>query len=93
LIVVDEGPGSPRGTGALFRATAVTPVNAEVQTIFTMEVPPRRPLIQIKDRHAPRQTKPECQPPVAEIKDIRAASQLSVALLALLSVALWQWRC
>jgi hypothetical protein len=57
-----------------------------------MEVPPRRPLIQIKDRHAPRQTKPECQP-VAEIKDIRAASRLSVALLALLSVALRQWRC
>jgi hypothetical protein len=49
LIVVDEGPGSPKGTGALFRATAVTPVNAEVQTVRTMKLSPRRPLMQIKD--------------------------------------------
>ena len=58
LIIVDEGPGSPKGTGALFRATAVTPVNAEVQTRPTMKVPPLRPLMQIKDRHE-RRAKPD----------------------------------
>jgi hypothetical protein len=60
LIVVDEGPGSPKGTGALFRATAVTPVNAEVQTLPTMKVPPRQPLMQIKDRRE-RRTEPACR--------------------------------
>jgi hypothetical protein len=77
LIIVDEGPGSPKGTGALFRPTAVTPVNAEVQTVATMRVPPRQPLIQIKDRHE-RRTTPACRTG-PETKTAAPASRLSAS--------------
>jgi hypothetical protein len=83
LIIVDEGPGSPKGTGALFRATAVTPVNAEVQTAPTTKVPPRQPLMQIKDRHE-RRAKPACR---GRRDDKRAVTTFAVVREALRSSA------